>query len=446
MSKRKKSKSSTSSIYIIGSDSFNMKLLENMPDADKYYFIPTLDMEDTNPGNLYVDFDELYATARKKITEHERKPDAIIGHYDFPVTSLVPLLRRDFEIPGASPESVAKLEHKYWMRKEQEKIFPDTTPDYVAINPFDPAQARKDIPDYPFWLKPVMGHSSMLGFMVEDDDDFERALHACRQEIHALGEPFTQFLAHLDNKNEIGEIDGNYAVAESLISAPEQFTLEGYVHNENVTIYGVINSLRQGKHNSSFACYKYPGKLPDAIIKKATDYTQRFLNYIEYDDAAFNIEFFWDPETDVVNLLEINPRISKSHSPLFDMVDGSTHHKVPIDLCLGKKPQMPEKKGNVQIAGKFMLRSFEKDGIVKQVPSQDKIDELKRIFPDMSVHIHVNKDQKLSTLPFQDSYSYEIAVIFLGAENEEMLIDMYERCQDSLDILIKPMPAEELAS
>lgn len=428
-------------IFVVGADDYNLSLIEKIPGAQAWELVRTLEWSDCQPPSGRIDFDELYERAKAIIDDHGGKPDAIIGYLDFPVTSLVSLLRRDYDMPGASPEAVARVEHKYWARLKQKEIFPEETPEFRAINPFEPESSKRKAPDYPFWLKPVKGHSSVLGFMIEDDGDFDEALHACRQKIHLIGEPFNAFLDHLEDTTEIDGIDGNFAVAEQLISAPRQFTLEGYVWQGETRIYGAVESLREGKHESSFSRYQYPADLPGDVIARASDIAAKMMDAIGYDGSPFNVEFFHDPESGALHLLEINARISKSHSPLFHMVDGAAHQKVAIELSMGMEPDMPKGRGKDAVAGKFMLRSFEADGIVKRVPSADEIAELKRILPDIDANVLVQKDERLSDMFYQDSYSYELADVFLGGHDEEMLEDAYNRVLDSLPIHIKPLPA-----
>jgi len=439
MTKKNNTNSGKQRIFVLGADDYNLGLIRALDGAEEWELISALTKDDVQPPSGRIDFDDLYQQARSVIDDHGGEPDAIIGYLDFPVTPLEALLRQDFGLPGAKPEAVARLEHKYWTRLEQKKLYPKKTPTVRALNPFDPDRAKKDAPAYPFWLKPVKGHSSVLGFMVEDEKDLAAALHACRQKIHLMGEPFNQFLAKIDHE-EVGDIDGNYAVAESLISAARQFTLEGYVWNGETVIYGAVDSVREGHHQSSFSRYQYPAVLPDDVMDEARKISAAFMKQVGYDGSPFNIEFFWNPETGDLNLLEVNARISKSHSPLFRMVDGASHHKVAIDLALGHKPEMPKGEGKDEVAAKFMLRSFEGDGIVKRVPSESELADLKRILPDIDANVHVQKDVQLSTLFYQDSYSYELADIFLGGNDEEMLEDAYARCVDSLPIFIKPLP------
>lgn len=427
-------------IVVIGADDHNIALIESIPEAEQWNIERVLEWEDVQPDHGRIDFDDLYRTARKKIDALDGGPDAIIGYLDFPVTSLVALLTRDYGLPGASPEAAACCEHKYWMREIEASVFPDNAPEVAAINPFASKNARQAVPAFPFWLKPVKAHSSVLGFMIEEEDDLDRALHECRQKLHYFGEPFNDFLAHLEKPGGSAEVGGNYAVAEELVSAKRQFTLEGYVWQGDVEIYGVVDSIRVGEHRSSFSRYQYPARLPDRILEKSTEMTVKLLDAFGYDGSAFNIEFFWNPDTDALRILEVNPRISKSHSPLFKMVDGVSHHKVAIDLSLGEKPDMPHRKGKDRIAAKFMWRSVEADGIVKRVPNQEEIADLQKLLPDLDLAVLVEKEQQLSSMFYQDSYSYELAVIFVGGDSEEMLEDAYQMCVDCLPIHLKPLP------
>lgn len=427
-------------IIVVGSDDYNLRLIGALPDMRDADIRPVLTWDDVQPPHGRIDFDELYDRACDGIEAAGGKPDAIIGYLDFPVTPLVSLLCRDYDLPCATPEAVAMCEHKLWMRREQKTVMPDRAPDARAVNPFDPDRARRNRPKFPFWLKPVKGHSSVLGFLIRDESDLDDALHACRQKIHLIGEPFNQFLAHLNGDVAPDGIDGNHAVAEAIISAPRQFTIEGYVSDGEVVVYGTVDSVRTGAHKSSFSRFQYPADLPEEVIEKARAQAETFLHHIGYDNAPFNAEFFWDPDGDALNFLEINPRISKSHSPLFQMVDGASHHKVPLDLCQGRTPDMPHRKGKDRIAAKFMLRSFEADGIVQRVPAPEEISALGNILPDIAVNVHVKEGQQLSSLFYQDSYSFELADIFLGGGSEEMVEDAFKRCVDSLHFHIKPMP------
>ncbi|MFC6655264.1 acetyl-CoA carboxylase biotin carboxylase subunit family protein [Roseibium salinum] len=430
---------------MVGTDDFHQKLIGKIPEAKDWRLVPVLHRTEVQPEHGLFEFDVLYNRARETIDDLDQAPDAIVGHLDFPVTALVSLLCRHYGLPGASPEAVARCEHKFWMRKLQREVMPETTPKVRALNPFSTeAQQAPPLP-YTFWLKPVKAHSSKLGFKIRELFEYERALHACRQAIHFYGEPFNTFLGHLSKDAKIPkEANGNHAIAEELISEERLFTIEGFVHQGETVVYGAIETLRTGQHMSSLSSYHYPAELPDDVIEDARVIVDKVLKRIGFDSDVFNAELFLDPISNTLRLLEINPRISKSHSPLFHMVDGASNHRQAIQAALGERPKLPEGKGKDEMAAKFMVRSHEADGIVRRVPSDTEVNELRKLLPDLMVQVLIKEGARLSDLSDQDSYSYELMDIFLGGNNTEMIRDAYERCRDSLGFLIQPMPRESV--
>jgi len=67
-----------------------------------------------------------------------------------------------------------------------------------------------------------------------------------------------------------------------------------------------------------------------------------FIRQIEFDNSPFNIEFYYESGSGKVRMLEVNARCSKSHSPLFEMVDGTSNKQAMVDVALGRKPLFPE--------------------------------------------------------------------------------------------------------
>ena len=124
-------------------------------------------------------------------------------------------------------------------------------------------------------------------------------------------------------------------------------------------------------------------------------------------------------------------------------MSGASHHRQAILLALGEKVEMPEPGGgHSPVAAKFMIRSNEEDGIIREVPSEEQIDELKALFPDLFAQILVRPGERLSNLPDQDSYTYELADLFIGGADIGTIEDAYLRCRHALDFLIKPIPEE----
>ncbi|MFW6024652.1 MAG: ATP-grasp domain-containing protein, partial [Dichotomicrobium sp.] len=434
---------SVKNIFVIGLEPFNLALLRTIQSPDGYSFISLLDYDvAVHPPSGVIDFTGLLSAAEEQLAENAGAVDAIISYWDFPSSGLRPVLCRRHGLPGPAIEAVARCEHKYWSRLEQRRAVPELVPGFCAVDPFadDPLE-QIDVP-YPFWIKPVKAHSSYLGFMIHDERDFREAIPTIRENIHRFGDAFNAFLDLVEMPPEVARIGGNHCVAEQVISAGEQCTLEGYVWQGDVVVYGVVDSVRSGKHKSSFSRYQYPSKLPANIRERMIAATKRVLDHIGYDNAPFNVEFYWDQDSDAIRLLEINTRISKSHSPLFWMVDGATHQSVAIDLALGRRPDFPHRRGRHALAAKFMLRVFE-DAVVRRVPDDSHIQQLKQEFPDAMVRVLTKEGQRLRHLHYQDSYSFELAEIFLGAEDEQTLLEKYRVAVETLPFELEPLePAE----
>ncbi|ATJ81879.1 acetyl-CoA carboxylase biotin carboxylase subunit family protein [Halomonas beimenensis] len=424
-------------IFVLGLDDFNLLEMRALPAAVDYRLHPLFRHGEVK---AVPDFPvrELYEGAIARLERFAEPIDAIVGYWDFPVSTLLPLLCRHFGLPTPSFEAVLKCEHKYWSRLEQRRLIPEHIPPFGVVDPFSKRfRERLDI-DYPFWIKPVRAASSHLGFMVRNPRDLEKAIQAIRAKIGRFARPFNYLLQFAELPPEVAAIDGHHCIVEGLISRGRQCTLEGYVYRGEVRIYGAVDSIREGRHRSCFSRYQYPSSLPGRVRRRMSEIVARFLNGIGFDHGPFNAEFYWDRRHGRIWLLEINNRISKSHCPLFRHVDGLSHHQVMLDLGLGKRPDFPHRQGAYRYAAKFMWRRY-RDARVTKVPNEAELRRLGERFPSAQVQLHVHEGMRLSELADQDSYSYEIAVIFLGADSQKSLLQKYARLRRSIPLEMAPL-------
>lgn len=426
-------------IFVLGLDTFGAQLFSQLHDAGDLRFHGLLPPSQAVHAEEY-DIETLLSDAERELEAFRSTVDAIVTYWDFPSSALVPLLRRQFGLPGPGLEAVLKCEHKYWSRLEQMQIVPECVPSFQVFDPFaqDPLQ-QIDLA-YPFWIKPVKSHSSQLGFRIRNSREFQQAIDVIRQHIGRLGAPFDQVLGHAELPPEIAPVSGHHCVAEAIISRGRQCTLEGYALGDEVTIYGVIDSVRHEAQRSCFARYEYPSSLPRSVQARMIDLARRFVRHIGYRSAPFNIEMFYERNRDHIWFLEINSRISRSHSPLFLLVDGASHQQVMVDVALERIPHLPHRCGAYRYACKHMMRVFE-DGRVTRVPTPVEVASVERRFPGALTDIHVKPGMRLSTdLLHQDSYSYELGVIFVGADTRAELRRRVRRCEDMLPFEVESEP------
>lgn len=429
-------------IFVFGADDTNMRLLEEMDCGEPTAFHRLYDFEYAKKDDAIPVKEMLYG-GLKKLRSFNGSVDGVVAYWDFPLSTMLPLFRDPFGLAGPSLEAILKCEHKYWSRVEQEKAVPNNIPKYCAVDPFAENPREQIKLDYPFWIKPVKSVSSHLGFKIDSDEDFEHAIEEIRENIERFARPFNFLLDLADVPLDIRSVDGHHCVAESIISEGEQCTLEGYVHNGQTVVYGVIDSVREGKHRSSFARYHYPSELPQAVQNEMKDVAAQFFKQIDFDDGPFNIEFFWNKKTGKIFLLEANTRISKSHSHLFNDVDGQFHQKVMVDLAKGQKPVFPSGEGKRKMAAKFMWR-IHHNAVVRNVPDPERMKKIEARFPQAAIYLFAKEGMLLSELKEeQDSYSYEIANIFVGADSEQELLETYENIKQDIGLKFIPLNKEQ---
>lgn len=415
-------------VFVIGLNEFNLKELQSIRNAENYEYLRLLGPEDVLERQEYP-LEELITKARTQLATFPGPPDALIHYIDFPVSTMVPILCREFGLPSASLEAVLKCEHKYWSRLEQSRSVPEHIPPFKAFDPFDDEALEQLGMPFPFWVKPVKSFSSYLGFRVADERDWEWAISEIRANIGRFAGPFDQLLKRVDLPGEVVDVGGGMCIAEGIIGG-RMCTQEGFVHKGEVRVYATIDSIRES-NSSSFARYQYPSAMPASVRTRMSRIVERFLKHIRYDNAPFNAEFFWDANEDKIWLLEVNTRISESHCDLFQKVDGASSHEVAVDLSLGHRPRLPYRDGEFAYAAKFFIRRYS-DALVTRVPSIEEIQQLQREVPGTLVKVLPTQGMRLSELMDQDSYSYVLATMWIGASTTNQLQKRYEKALDIL--------------
>jgi hypothetical protein len=323
---------------------------------------------------------------------------------------------------------VLKCEHKYWSRLEQSKVI-DELPRFGIVDLDDEDPVPPEGVGFPMWLKPVKSFSSELAFKAENDEDFAEAVAEISGGVARVGEPFTYVLEQVRLPPEIAEVGGAACLAEEALHGA-QAAVEGYVHGGEVVVYGALDSINY-PGGSSFLRHQYPSQLCEDAVWRMREVAELVMKQIGFDNATFSIEFFCDETSGQVFLLEINPRHSQSHAELFEFVDGVANHEIMVRLGLGEDPGRRSRKGRYQIAGKWYLRRFS-DGLVTRVPSLEEIAAVQERIDGTQIEIVAKAGQRLSELPEQDSYSFELAHLFVAADTEREMVQKYEACVDAL--------------
>lgn len=426
-------------VFVLGLDDFQLGEMKTITGAKHMVFHRLLAPEVvTHPEEQ--SFHTLLTRARDELKAFDGTIDAIIAHWDFPTSVLMPVLAREWGLPTASLESVVACEHKYWSRVEQAVSIPEVMPAFEGFDPFDDNAIDQVHLEYPYWIKPVKSHSSQLGFMIENADQFHHAIPEIREHIGEIGNAFNEALEMVDLPDYIAANSGTSCIAEQLVSGG-QATVEGTMFKGQFAVHGVVDSPKDTR-TGHFARYEYPaGELSEAVQQRMIDSCERYLRHIKYDNACWNIEFMYDEDADQLWLIEANPRISQSHSELFAKVHGMSNHEVAVAIAGGIAPLMPAVgSGEFNVAAKCFLWTGDiGDGIVRRVPSTEEIAKVIEQFPGTRVHIAVKVGDRLSELREQTSYGYDLGTLVIGAAQSDDLVKIHDRCHDMLPFEIDPV-------
>ena len=423
----------TRNVFVVGLNDYNAERLKRLRGVEDVAFHQLL-----TPAQVYetqeFDIPAMLAEAEARLDAFDGSIDAIVGYIDFPVSTMLPLLSAKYKTPNASLESLLKCEHKFWSRQVMNEVVPEHTPNFTAFDPFD-EEALSKIGEaglrFPFFVKPIKSSGSRLGFRIDSPEDFDYATEKLRAEIGSISEPFNAILEKADLPEDIRTIEGHYCMAERVIGG-RQCTVEGYVHNGEVNCYGTVDSIRYPQV-LSFFYYLYPSTLPQKVQEQMWEISRKVMEHIGYDNAGFNIEYFWDEVDNQIWLLEINTRIAQSHCDLFEMVDGVSHQQVTVDLGLGRKPDMPKREGKHNVAAEFFYRVFFSDATASRVPSRAEIEVAAEQVESTRISSYLEKGMTLSQLPEQDAYSFAVASVWMGAKTRSKLLWNYEQVMKRLN-------------
>ena len=425
-------------VFVVGLDDFNLAKLQRLPEGQECDYYPAVKFSEIR-GVENISISELLAKADERIRE-AGGIDAVVSYYDFPGTVLVPIIAQKYNLPGPTLQSVLKCEHKYWSRLEQQKVISRSIPQFKAFDPFDDDAFEKIDFITPYWIKPIKSYRSFLAYSINGPIQFREYMEEVRQHVNFMAEPFNYIFKAYGMPYEITDMEETM-IAETPIHG-HQCTVEGYAFDDEVIVYGIVDSVRE-EDRSSFSRYEYPSNLPQEIQFRMADLTRRVISQIGLMNSAFNIEFFYDSTANQIYLLEINPRISQAHTDIFEKVHGISHHHIMLNLALNRRPKALDYNGYFRKAAHFMLRTFE-PGRVKGVPSDEEVKAMKGKYEDLVIKINVKEGMNLEDMYGQDSYSYELANIYLGGRNQEELLEKYNDVVENLSFNIDYVEEEML--
>lgn len=345
------------------------------------------------------------------------------------------LLAQRLGLPGTDPAAIVRAQHKYHARELLAAAVPDANPRFRLLPyTFDATHVAGSEPGfpYPFFVKPVKAAFSVLARRVDSAAELQRHLTFHPWERHVIKRLVRPFGALMRCVPGI-TVDPAHMLAEGLIDGV-QINVDGWVDRGKAEVFGVVDSVMY-PGTQAFLRFDYPSRIPPAAQDAACEVALRAIRAVGFDHGAFNVELCWDPATNRLQIVEVNPRFAAQFGDLYEKVDGDSPYRVLADLAVGRTPAWRRRRGRHSVASSFVFREF--DGAVKVAPERAAIRWLTERYPDAHLQTFIKRgNARAREMKWLGSYRY--AIVNLGGRD---VADLEHRHRDVCDhVSFNPAP------
>ena len=345
------------------------------------------------------------------------------------------LVAEKLGLPGTPVAAVLACQHKLHAREVLHRVAPEANIAFARLD----ARYGEDVPQglqYPLFVKPVKAAFSVLARTAHSRSELQAHTRFGAWElwvIRHLVEPFERVVR--ERLPQAGS--AHSMMVEQPVNAP-QYNLDGYVFNGKLRTLGVVDAVMY-PGTQAFMRFEYPSRLHASVQERATDVARRFLQAVGFTHGLFNMEFFHDPVTDKISVIEFNPRMASQFSDLYARVDGIDLHAIAMALAHGEDPATLSRTApSAQVAASFVYRQFDASRSADQ-PSGMRRRALRECFPDaMLLSFPKAAGSIARDLKWLGSYRY--GILHLGGHSAA---DLRRRCEVASSLLGWPAPYAE---
>jgi len=329
---------------------------------------------------------------------------------------------------------VMTAQHKYSARLEQRRIAPGTVPAF-SVFPYGIQEPEQVGLPFPFYVKPVRATFSVLARKVTNFAELRRHLSFSFLEeliIRRLVKPFNDLMpAYTDHT-----LDAHHLIAEEPVHGME-VNVDGYVREGRVTFLGLSDAV-MFPGTDAFERFVYPSRVPPAVQERMRELAALLLTGMGYRHGFFNIELFWNPQTDRLSIVELNPRLASQLAGLYQRVDGIDPLRMLLDLCTGAAPDTRRAPTGCAIAASLVSRRFDGQPLERE-PRDEDVASVRARYPDATIMLYLKRGRALAReMKWLGSYRY--AVINMGAASETLLNHRHAEILNELHLASKLPP------
>jgi len=419
MSSETRTSATVKQVHVLGMNEFNRAKLEALPALTATGFMVCLRRTRSYTPTISP-LTPCSAAPRHSCARPSRLRMPWWAIWIFPVSTILPILTGRLELPGLDLLAMLKCEHKYWSRLEQQAVVPDAIPEFQLVDPFLDSPENQLELEYPFWLKPVKSAGSYLGFRIDDEAAFHRAIIEIREQIHRIAEPFDRILEYVELPENIAAVGGHFCLAESLLTGDMCALWKATCTRARSMCTAwlircvkptprpspAISTPPRCRAPSRTEWRMWPGKPCSASASMAPRLTSNSSG-----SAAATPSACW----------KSTPASPSTTATCSTRSTASPTTRLRWSLPWVTTRSSRPRAGASAHAAAFWLRRHE-DAWVADVPSAQTLEAIARDYPGTYVELDVHPGMWLSRLHDQDSYSYVLALIYVGADTHEQLM------------------------
>ena len=382
--------------------------------------------------NMHRFVDRLAARARRAGWR------AVISNHEQFGALAAALLAERMGWPGTSVEAVLACQHKLHARTVLQRVCPEAN---LAFQPLDAAYGEP-VPEglpYPLFVKPVKAAFSVLAKTVSSRDELQAHTRFGAWElwvIRHLVQPFEQIM-----RERLAQAGTAHRL---LLEEPVrglQYNMDGYVFAGAVREIGIVQAVMYPGTNA-FMRFDYPSALAADVHARALEVARKFLTAVGFTHGMFNMEFFHDPATGRLTVIEFNPRMAPQFSDLYRRVEGIDLHRMTLELAWGRDPGLLGHEQPVAgAASSFVYRIFNAATPVRE-PQAAQRQRFAQEFPD-GMLLEFPKPRGSMERDFKWLGSYRYAIIHLGGADKQ---DLRRRCERASALFGWPAPYADVVA
>ena len=325
--------------------------------------------------------------------------------------------------PGTPVSAVLACQHKLYARQVLQRVCPEANLAFSALD----AAYGEPVPEglsYPQFVKPVKAAFSVLAGTVKNRLELSAHTRFGAWElwvIRHLVEPFEKIV-----RQRLPQAGTAHRMLLEQRVTGVQYNMDGYVFDAEVHEIGILQAVMY-PGTEAFMRFDYPSSLAAPVHAQAMAVARKFLAAIGFTHGMFNMEFFHDPASGKLTVIEFNPRMAPQFSDLYLRVDGLDLHAMALELAWGRNPgRLPRQQSVAGAASSFVYRVFNADTPFT-LPQPAQRTAFAKAFPD-GMLLEFPKPRGSMARDFKWLGSYRYAIIHLGGADKT---DLRRRCEQA---------------